>query len=159
MSASIEHDFDGLNEYLRRASKSMLKQADLAMFRGALILERAAKSNAPEFHSLLTNSIHSRKIGPLHHEIGTGQEYALAQETGTKSGYWPDMQPSSDFYKWVASITGTSGDAAERMAFLIGRSISRKGTKASEYMKRAYNDNIIAVVSHISKAVGKGLEA
>lgn len=158
-SPKIDHDFDGLARHLRGASKSMLKKVDLAMFRGALTLERAAKINAPEFQSVLTNSIHQRKVGELHYEVGTGQDYALAQEQGTKPGYWPDMTPSSDFYKWVKKITGTSGKEADRMAFLFGRSISRKGTKASEYMQRAYDDNIDAIVRRISRAVGKGLEA
>lgn len=154
---TIEHDFDGLAEYLGHASRESMKQADLAMGRGAQEIARDAKQNAPKFLTTLANSILPRKVGELHHEVGTGMQYAAARELGTAPA-WPDMSPGSDFRKWVERITGTKGDEADRKAFLLGRRLSRKGTEASEYMRRAYDDNIDRIEARISGAIGKGLE-
>ena len=155
----IQHNFDRLAAHLSDASKQVIEETDSAMHRGAQEFQREAKLNVSAgFTGILKNSIHARRVKPLHYEIGTGQDYAAAQEQGTKPGYWPNMHRSSDFFKWVASITGTSGEHAERMAYLFGRSVYHKGTQASEFMKQAFEQNQARIMARISRAAGAGLQ-
>lgn len=153
----ITHNFREVEQKLRRAGATTIKNADQALHRGALEIQRDARTGAPKFHSILTNSISITRRALLDYEISTGTEYAAAQEKGTRPGYWPNMRPGSDFYKWVQAITGASGDETDRLAFLIGRAISSKGTQATNYMETAANSNIDRVFSRLSVAIEEGL--
>ena len=64
----------------------------------------------------------------------TGFFYGLAVRRGTR----PHFPPVAELMPWVVKVLGITGEREVRtVAFLIARAISRRGTRANEYDKRA----------------------
>lgn len=60
--------------------------------------------------------------------------HALPMELGTR----PHFPPVGPLIGWVQRKLGVSAKDAPHVAFLVARSISRKGTKAREFFKRGW---------------------
>lgn len=102
------------------------------MRKATLLVEGAAKKNAPVDTGRLRASITSRvdmtekSVKGL---VGSNVIYAPWVETGTR----PHFPPTAALETW-ARRHGMN-------AFLVARAISRRGTRAHRYLRKAFNDS------------------
>lgn len=69
--------------------------------------------------------------------VGTVQPYALPVELGTKP-HFPPVQALED---WVRQKLGVSGADVRRVAYLVARKISKKGTTGHFMFRDALSEN------------------
>lgn len=98
----------------------------------AIDIQSRAKLNAPVFRGLLRASIlqtveteNGRIIG----RVGSALRYAPVIEYGRTTGWFP---PPSELKSWARKKLGD-----ERLAFVVARSIKRRGFKAQPYLTPA----------------------
>ena len=103
-----------------------------AMLDTAVQIERLAKINSPTYRGLLRVSIvhgvhetGDRVIG----EVGSALPYAGIVESGRTRGWFP---PVKELKAWARRKLGD-----ERLSYVIGRAIQRRGFKAQPYMAPA----------------------
>lgn len=98
----------------------------------AVLIQSLAKTNAPVFRGLLRVSIvhdvkeeGNRLIG----EVGSALPYASVIESGRTTGWFP---PVKELKTWARRKLGD-----ERLSYVIGRAIKRRGFKAQPYLAPA----------------------
>ena len=115
-----------------------------AMKDATLLVQRGAKINAPVDTGRLRASI-TPEIRTMGNEVqgvvGSNVAYAPFMELGTRP-HWP---PIAALEVW-AQRHGTT-------AFLVARAIARKGTKAREFLKKAFEDAKDRIYARFEKAV------
>lgn len=100
-----------------------------AMQDAAILIQSLAKTNAPVFRGLLRVSIvqSARQEGErLVGEVGSGLPYADVVERGRATGWFP---PVDALKLWARRRLGN-----ERLSFVVGRAIKRRGFKAQPYL-------------------------
>jgi hypothetical protein len=120
-----------------------------AMRDSTLLVVRDARKNAPVDTGRLRASIVPevrRRERTIEGIVGSNVVYAPYMELGTRP-HWPPM----DALEVWARRHGTS-------AFIVARAISRRGTKALHYLKRAVDSNLGKIKNRLSKAVGAIVE-
>jgi hypothetical protein len=76
-----------------------------------------------------------RGRGVIKGEVLNVKEYALVMEKGRRAGA---RQPPTDAIQfWVTRKLGIRGKAAEQLAFVIARSIGRKGIKGRHMLEKS----------------------
>lgn len=97
MSKVLDIKVSGVERVLRALQdkvRQLPKAAQSGCMAGALVIEGAAKGNAPVRTGFLRNSISAKPI-PLGAEVGPHAEYAVYQEYGTvKMPAHPYMRPA-----------------------------------------------------------------
>jgi HK97 gp10 family phage protein len=79
--------------------------------------------------------------------------YAYYVEFGRRAGKWP---PFRFIYEWVRSRHFTADDKEARsVAFLIQRSIGKKGTRPHPFLRPAYEKNKRILVQVLKKGAAK----
>lgn len=148
MPAQISAEIKGLKETQRNLEQAArdLRGTPIvnAMRDATLIVTRDAKRNAPVDTGRLRASITpavSIAGETIQGVVGSNVTYAPYVELGTRP-HWP---PISALEVW-AQRHHTS-------AFLVARAISRRGTKAVEYLQRAFRDNRDKIEARFNKAV------
>jgi len=118
-----------------------------------------AKNYAPYATGNLRRSITPHRVKTGEWEVvavGSKQKpYAAFVEFGTRP-HWPPREPIE---RWVRIKLGIrEPEAIERVAFLVSRSIAKKGTKPKRYMTRAFKETAkeVAMVAkrYASKLIG-----
>lgn len=112
----------GLSQRLRMA---LLR----AMRESAILVQSLAKINTPVFRGLLRVSILqavTEEGSKLTSHVGSALTYAPVLEYGRQTGWFP---PVSELKVWARRKLGD-----ERLAFVIGRAIKRRGFKAQPYL-------------------------
>jgi len=116
---------------------ALKRDIDLALDRGARVLARTSKRNAPKAFSTLSNSIQSKKIGPLRYMVSAGVNYAVDVHEGRKPGAMPPVAHIEDWIR-IKHITPLNEAISERdLAWMIAKSIEEHGTKAQPFMSDA----------------------
>lgn len=103
-----------------------------AMRESAILIQSLAKVNAPVFRGLLRVSILqgiTEEGGRLVGHVGSALTYASVLESGRTTGWFP---PVSELKAWARRKLGD-----ERLAFVIGRAIKRRGFRAQPYLTPA----------------------
>jgi hypothetical protein len=115
----------------KRLGLALLK----AMQDSAILIQSLAKSKAPVFRGLLRVSIvqslkeeGQRVVG----EVGSALPYASVIEFGKSAGWFPNL---SDLKVWARRKLGH-----ERLAFVVGRAIQRRGFRAQPYLAPAFEE-------------------
>lgn len=133
----------GLEPFLARlASGDAVIERELrtAMHEATLMVERDAKASVPRDTGTLYRSIISEvdrgpvlrgRVGVLH---GPATQYARVVEEGRRAGSRPP--PSAAIARWLGR---KGGDPA--MAFVVARSIGRRGIKARPFLGPAVAKN------------------
>jgi len=115
-----------------------------AMKDATLLVQRGAKINAPVDTGRLRASI-TPEIRTMGNEVqgvvGSNVAYAPFMELGTRP-HWP---PIAALEVW-AQRHGTT-------AYLVARAIARKGMKAREFLKKAFEDAKDRIYARFDKAV------
>lgn len=125
---------------------------NIALAKSAVLVEGAARGNAPVKTGTLRNSIHSTPM-PLKAIIYTRTKYAAFVEKGT--GVYGENHreiKASDYGKKVFATRqnpgwGTRNDAGY---FIIGTKF--KGQKANPFMERAYTESREEIVKFFDQA-------
>ena len=114
-----------LQRFPQRLRAALLK----AMRESAILVQSLAKINAPVFRGLLRVSILqgiTEEGNSLVGHVGSALTYAPVLEHGRQTGWFP---PVSELKIWARRKLGD-----ERLAFVIGRAIKRRGFKAQPYL-------------------------
>lgn len=83
--------------------------------------------------------------------VGTPQPYAVPVELGTKP-HFPPVQALED---WVRQKLGVSGTDVRRVAYLVARKISKKGTKGHFMFRDAFEANAAEVQRQFDQTVSR----
>ncbi len=125
-----------------------------AMQDSAILIQSLAKKNAPVFRGLLRVSIVQSvqaEGGKLMAQVGSTLPYAKTVEFGRASGWFPNF----DALKvWARRRLGD-----ERLAFVVGRAIKKRGFRAQPYLNPALEEAQPRVqlifAGRIAQAVGE----
>jgi hypothetical protein len=120
---------------------------------------RTAKEKAPKTQSTLTNSLRSRKLGELDYEVVAGAAHASYVELGTGPGGWPPPQALREWIRTKGVQPRDSSLTEDELAFLIGRSIHRKGTPEQPFMRPALEEHRDRLQELVAAGAREGLEA
>ncbi len=98
-------------------------------------VERGAKRKAPKDRGDLSRKITIGKPAPAVRTIGANVPQAAPMEYGTRP-HWPPVTPIRE---WVwrnrAKFGVSTRPQAERVAFMVGRAIARRGLKERRYLR------------------------
>lgn len=163
MPVNITMDIEGVEESVAKISKLSVEtkaRLQTVVKSTAIDVQGRAKELAPVNTNRLRSSIHiifdSDKLGA---SIGPSTPiYDSVMEYGRKVGAkMPPFGPGSNLYRWVQlhgmvkkssnkatyhgiSIAAASYDAqSKRMAFIVARSIAKKGIRPRRYMQLAWD--------------------
>lgn len=151
---SINLDSARTREAFARAPRVMIEAIEPRMSRGAEEIARDAKRRAPKAFSNLVNSIRAEKIAQLHYRVSQGMNYGPAVEDGSR----PHGVNSQALIPWVERVIGARGKEARDKAFLIARSILRRGTRAQPFMRPAAEAGRSRLVELILEGERAGLQ-
>lgn len=125
-----------------------------AMQDSAILIQSLAKIRAPVFRGALRVSIVQtvkQDGGRLIAEVGSGLPYAKVIEFGRTAGWFPKLD---DLKVWARRKLGN-----ERLAFVVGRAIKRRGFRAQPYLEPAFEEAQPRVqllfAARISQAIGE----
>lgn len=116
------------------------QELTLAMQESATAIQRSASDNAPRWRGNLAGSMTSRVTSTASVVIGevysnaSNPIYPLVMEYGRRAGAKPP--PVEAIRPWVADKLGDGS-----LAFVVARSIGRKGIKGRRFLGRAYSEN------------------
>lgn len=127
----MEVKVEGVEQLIRKASPELVAKPLRQFFeKAALYIEGQAKRNSPvdtgRLRASITHSVDSMAV-PLWGKVMTDVFYAPFVEYGTR----PHFPPPRALEVW-AGRHGFPGP------FLVCRAIARRGTKASKFMRRAW---------------------
>ena len=115
------------------------------MLTATRLVRDSAAANAPSFSGELAGSMSSRVTSDRSVVIGevyssaSNPIYPLVMEYGRTPGKKPP--PTSAIVVWVEAVLG---DAS--LAYVVARSIGRKGIKGKHFLKRAWDEHRPAVL-------------
>lgn len=135
--AGFRVDIADVTRGLFRSRTAVLAEIDRNLARGAQEVAREGRRRAPKAFSTLAQSVHANRLAPLKMEVVAGMGYAGHQEDGTGGGMMPPIQSIKDWIR-ARSITPRNPNVRQRdLAFLIARTIARKGVPAQPFMAPA----------------------
>ena len=153
----ITLDDDQLQEAVQRAPSALRRRLKAAVNRSAAELSRDARDFAPKAFTTLTNSIRSRLDGELARIVGPNVDYGVYVEKGAGPGGAPSLQAMLDWVR-VKRITPNNPQHDEQdLAFMIRRSIARKGTEPQKYMEPAVDAKRDRITNLMHSAVNLAL--
>ena len=146
-------DLEGAADAFDKAPAQLFKRLDQAVDRGANELAREAKRNAPKAHSHLVNSIRVQRDEDLARIVGPNMDYGPYVEQGSGPGGKPPRQSILDWIRVKGIQPNQPNMTQASLAFVISRSIARKGIEPQPYMTPAAEDSRDRVHELVSKAV------
>ncbi|WP_439640558.1 hypothetical protein [Nevskia sp.] len=168
MSVTIHVEVKNLQEALAK-SELVLKYVDGALAAGALLIQREAVRAAPKADGTLHRNIQTGRLQQLLHQVvsraahgayveqGTGLQGPFRRASGKKN---LSRDGQARVALWIArkGIQPRPGVSAERVAWLISRSIARRGTAAQPYLGPANTEqNVSRIADLAQKAVQRGI--
>lgn len=146
MELSIKADLKLLPELMAKFPVAAKTATVNRITEALLLLERNVKKETPRGAGPVHISdtiFHKVEMGkPIWGMIGTPAKYGEPLELGSK----PHFPPVAPILYWVERKLGLTGSEAKSVAFLIARSISRKGTEAAKMFTTAFKENSAKVL-------------
>ena len=159
MSLALKVDIK--DEKVLRAFKkfpsAMISNVSRGLHRGALEISREARKEAPKAFSNLTNSITVKKQSDIRYLVGSGLNYAGAVEQGAESGGSPSHDAMLSWIKTKGISPNDSEMSEEDLAYVMARSIARKGTPKQPYLEPALKAKESRVIKLVREGAAKGL--
>lgn len=156
-------------EAFRRAPEVMTQAIAQKLDRGALELQRAQKRLAPKAFSILANSIQIEETAPLERYVGPTVRYAKWVEDGGKPKRLPPPENLMAYVKQSAkiSLAGAPGSEARqsvvddlrRRAYGMAVHLLRHGSKASPFVKPAFDETRGRIETLLQEGVAAGVAA
>lgn len=130
----VEIDSSAVQRLFSRAPAKVKAAQKEILDRASIMTEGEMRVNAPVFDGELRRSIRSKWQGIDSVTVFSDSKYAPAVEFGRRpNGKMPPYQEGTPLAKWVKIKMG-----ADVPAFLVARSIARKGTKAQRFAHKTY---------------------
>lgn len=150
-----------------RAPEVMRRHVAEGVEQGATLIARGARRNASQrdFHGTLTASIRPEPVPePLPADViawqaRTGTHYARYVEEGIRPNQPRRPGISNGLMEWIkAKLRPADERAAERLAFVVGSAIQRRGLRARPYMRPAAEQSEPGVRAVLKGAVARGVQ-
>lgn len=157
MSLELTYGGDKLAKALDGSATILRQHVGNAVLRGVSELAREARSLAPKGHTVLTNSINQRMVGPMEGEVVAGSAYARMVEEGTGPGGWPSERTMLD---WIAVHNIQPRDPGmdvQDLAYVMAKDIAMHGTPAQPFMAPAFDNKKARVQMLIDQALDAAL--
>lgn len=138
----------GVKSYMKRFNWSRNQALDAVAFDIRSNAIRTLDGNGTTDRGLLKNSITIEKTFSGGRRIGTNTGYGLYVEFGRPPGKAPN---SKHLEGWVKRKLGISGKRAKYVAFLIGRGIAERGTKAQPFLRPAFESQKKKLILEMKK--------
>lgn len=153
----VEIDSARVQAALAKAPSAMLASISRGLLRGAKELARDARAKAPRAFSTLTHSIKADRVSPLEYRVAPHVDYARYVEEGREPGKAPDPMSLLD---WIRRKKITSDNPKMDqwgLAYVIARSIARKGIAPQPYLEPAFHANESRVLQMVRDSIEDGL--
>lgn len=153
----IETDIQRFQAAMRRAPGVMERNIGRAIRSSLNRIARNARLAAPKFRTTLASSIMVTMINQLEGVTGPSTNYGEFAERGSGPGGYPPLQ---DMIDWVQTKNIQSADpdmSVRDLAFIIRRSIGRKGTPAQPYLIPAAEQYEAQTRANIDQAIDRAL--
>jgi hypothetical protein len=151
-------DMARLASLMRRAPKVAREETTRSMIEILALLEREIKDRTPVgvggaagLRGSITSELRGRRVSDLQGRVFSPMRHAAPVELGTKP-HFPPLQPLED---WVHAKFGVNGAQAKRIAFLVARKISVKGTEGTHMFEEGFSDNERQVLNILFAAVDR----
>ena len=135
-----------LIKYGKRVNKSILKEMSIT---GLKVESKAKVRTSVGVSGNLRSSI-STKLGRNGVTVSTRAQYAPFVEYGRKPG---NMPPPSSLFRWVQLKLGAKN--FKSVAFVIARSIGKKGIKAKPFLFNSYAEEKPRLMARIKRSLKK----
>ena len=157
VKVSISHTLPRFIQALRRTPDMTLEEVDRVVGGVAVEGARTAGREAPKAVSTLRDSIIAEKVGEAFWQFRTRVDYARYVEEGTGPGGRP---PIEAIRRWIRQHQIQPRQARDErgLAFLIARSIERKGTPAQPFMEPARQTSQQRLMARLPEAARRGME-
>lgn len=156
---------EGMDELVRalgRYPEIAGQEVRKAMQQSVILVESNVKPFAPVgVSSRLRNSIGSEITGAGVNIVGkvgssmTDEKYPAVMELGLDPGTFP---PPGNLERWVHLQLGVPDDQAPGVAFLVARSIARKGIAARRYLQQGWQKSVGQVNQFFEAALRRIVE-
>lgn len=156
---SVVVQTSALDLALRDAPQCMMKYLKGGISRAGSEVSREARKEAPKAESNLVNSIRSHVVGDLQRMITSNMNYNAHVVQGTNSQGMPPIRSILDWVKVMRLQPRNPKDSQKDLAFMIARSIARKGTQPDDFYDRAADATKDNVSRILNAAVAAGLAA
>lgn len=140
MLKRLDIDLSGDRQLLHAldaAPARLRQQLEKAVDRGGAEAARAQRRAAPKAHSTLVISIRSVRERELSVLVGPSTDYAAFVNSGSRPGGKPALQVMIDWLRVKGISPRNPQHSIEDLAFLIRRSIARKGIKPQPFIDNA----------------------
>jgi hypothetical protein len=126
-----------------------------AMSKTVLLVEAGSKEEAPVWRGHLRRSLSSKVeavSSVITGRVGSNLDsaYPATMENGRLPG--SKMPPPSALERWVELVLGVPEAEAPGVAFVVARSIARKGIKGVFFLKRTYTEGKDRIVGFFQEA-------
>ncbi len=158
LDVTYEVDSEHFRRALKKVPKSLVKNLVSATRRGAIEVGRSAKEHAPKAHSELVNSIRHQRVEVLSFVVGPNVIHGPMVENKTLPQKIPNVL---NLYDWVRVNRITPRDPnmdQMDLAWMIAKSIAKKGTAAQPYMEPAAEENRDRLGELVQRAVTKSMK-
>ena len=146
---------EGFRRALKKLPDVLVANLSGAVSRAAIEVGRSAKKHAPKAHTQLTNSIAQERTAVLEFMVGPSVNYGAAVENETEPQRLPNVL---SIYDWVrVKRIKPKIEKMDQMdlAWMIAKSIAKKGTESQPYMQPAVEENQNRLMELVNKAVDK----
>lgn len=137
MLKSLNVDITGDQQFrkaLQQTPEALFKQLQKMVSRGGSEAAREQKRRAPKAQSTLVNSIRSIRDEDLSAIAAPNTDYAVFVNDGTGPGGFPSLQAIKDWIRVKGISPRNAKDDLDDLAYMISRSIARKGTQAQPFV-------------------------
>jgi hypothetical protein len=121
---------------------------------GVLAMEQAILPLVPVDRGTLRGGVQTRVFGEGVNLVGrvfNPLAHALPLEHGAR----PHFPPLAPLQAWAARVLGVSGAEGRRVAFLVARAISRRGTKGHHFFERGFQQARPRVLARYQQALAR----
>lgn len=157
MSLELTIDSRELQRALLAGPHVLEKHLDRAIGRTVQEMARSARRHAPKAVSTLVNTIKPEQPSALEGRVVVGVDYARAVEEGTAGGRFPPVDNILDWVKVTRQVPDDPSLSPDDLAFVIARSIARRGTPPQPYLAPALEENRSRAERRISQAIDDAL--
>jgi hypothetical protein len=160
MASGYNVEVKGLKELERWAKRYpdlYKRHTGRAMESSVKHVEREVKPLVPVFHGRLRNSIASEvqeqgsKIIGIVGSTLKDEEYPAVMEFGRRAG--AKMPPPSALERWVHLVLQVPVDKAPGVAFVVARSIGKKGIKGKRFLEQGFKAAVPRIQDEFAKAL------
>ena len=143
-------------KFFRTVRTTVKRQTELIVSRAVDIIKRRDTISSGDLFKSITSAVRVARDQVLG-TVGSNLPYAVFAHEGTRP-HWPPVRAMQE---WVTQqirrgkMRLSPGDTVEGLAYVIGRGISRRGTKGSKFLAIAARLQQGAMIREVGAAISK----